>query len=120
VSLQDELTQDEINQKIAFDQDLQYKKEALYELKGKRDFFENRNFVWFYKEFIENPYKAVRERHDNCEETNKGFILKGQVQAFKSLINLKTLINKEINNLQTAVKKMEESQHTPQDEKPEN
>ena len=58
MGLQEKLDQHEQEEKLAFEAKLKSNKERLFELKDKRAFLENRNFVWFFKEYVENPYKA--------------------------------------------------------------
>ncbi len=114
MSIQERVREDAEEQETKVKQELQTVKDKLYQLKSKRDFFEHENFLWFFKSYIKDPLKETRDRHDSCEETNKGFILKGKVQAYKKLASFITAIDEEIKDLVDKVYKLE----TPDEESP--
>ena len=112
MSISEEVDKQDIKDKGQDKEFIHSAKDSLWALKQRRSLFEDSDFIWFYKKYIQSPYITASDAHATCTETNKNFILKGKVQAFRSITLAKAELNKEIELLQDKVRRHELNIHT--------
>jgi len=116
MSIADKLSEDKVKEASDHKNFIQQKKDELYKLKERRGLFEDADFIWFYKKYIQVPYTEADASHTTCTETNKNFLLKGQVLAFKSIMKCKSELYTEIENITEVVRNYELEQKTETEE----
>lgn len=122
MSINEHIQADDKKQKEDLVEALENQKDQLYALKSREALFDNEDFIWFYKSFVVSPYQEAANLHDACDETNKGFILKGKVQAYKKVMTVRTVLKNQIKELTDLVYNNEllVSGDAPENLKPEN
>lgn len=111
MSLHEELAKDKIVRALEDKEELQKLKDHVYNLREKQALFERTDFQWFFQSFVQKPYLETRELHENCEDTNKSFILKGKVQAYKKIKNAGSTLTKEIKAIELIIHDAEIEPH---------
>jgi cob(I)alamin adenosyltransferase len=99
MSIHEKLRQDEEDDKKAIKAKIAEYDTELFQLKEKLALFEDGSFIWFFKKFIQNPLKEAENMLINEIETNKTFVLKGKVQAYRSLFEARAVLNKSLEEI---------------------
>ena len=91
-------------------------KERLFNLKEYTALQDNEHFIKWFQEFVIEPAGKYRNLHENESDTNRNFILKGRVQAYKEQYGWMNGLTKEIKTLEDRLYKYEEEQenHSPE------
>ena len=121
MSIQDQLKIDAEKESLKEKSYIQTCRDKLFSLKGRKGLFDDGDFIWFFKKYIQKPYVDCSKTQESCLETNKTFVLKGEKKALKSIMQARADLYAEIEELQNTVKKFDlDEREEKEDLKPRN
>ena len=102
--------------RLDLEQSIKYKQDLVSTAKGILKLHNNPSVQKWLAIFAEKPLETLESQHNTETDTNKSFILKGQVFRLKKQLNWVSAQKKHIENLENDLLKLREQQEGTTDE----